>query len=217
MSFTLIGQECLQQVSQLPVIGKQLLEVFVYKIEHIRTRFYILSKTELGTTYVASSRRFDILFQISGMAHFDINCMLLLDSDNEDEPREEAFIVELQVDIIEWFRQCHMNSVALHNYYSQQRRRICRFSFTRNDHMFMLDVMACNPQQCYAKFRMYPPMLRMFTHILRDQFGLYTLQQIDVYEQDRYRRYSIIRQNYQILLQTSTLSNPTVLQTHNST
>lgn len=45
------------------------------------------------------------------------------------------------------------------------------------------DAMTCNSQRCYVEFRMYPPMLRMFTLILRYQFGLRTSQHIDVYEQ----------------------------------
>lgn len=37
------------------------------------------------------------------MAHFDINCALLPASNGKDKPREEAFMEELQTDIIEWF------------------------------------------------------------------------------------------------------------------
>ncbi|XP_022891788.1 uncharacterized protein LOC111406631 [Olea europaea var. sylvestris] len=36
---------------------------------------------------------------------------------------------------------------------------------------------------CYAEFKMYPAMLRTFTHILCDEYGLRSGQQVDVYEQ----------------------------------
>ncbi|XP_022860445.1 uncharacterized protein LOC111380994 [Olea europaea var. sylvestris] len=49
--------------------------------------------------------------------------------------------------------------------------------------MFMLDAMQCNPEQCYAEFRMYPAMLRTFTHILCDEYRLHSGQQVDMYEQ----------------------------------
>lgn len=74
------------------VIGKQLLKVFVSKMEHICTHFYILPKTKSVTTYVASSRDFNIFFQSSSMEHFDISSVLLSDFDPEDEPRKEVFM-----------------------------------------------------------------------------------------------------------------------------
>lgn len=80
------------------------------------------------------------------MAHFDISCMLLSDFDLEDEPRKKAFLAELQADIIEWYRYCRMNVVAVNNYYSEQKHRICQFSFSWNSHMFILDAMICNLQ-----------------------------------------------------------------------
>lgn len=117
------------------------------------------------------------------MANFNFNCVLLPSSECEDEIGEEELLQELEEDIIEWFRYCRMSSIDVATYYREQRRRIRRFPFARNGHMFMLDAMQCNPEQCYAEFRMYPAMLRTFTHILRDEYGLRSGQQVDVYEQ----------------------------------
>ncbi|XP_022894123.1 uncharacterized protein LOC111408613 [Olea europaea var. sylvestris] len=43
--------------------------------------------------------------------------------------------------------------------------------------------MNCSPQQCYAEFHMYPVMLRVFAHMLCDEYGLRSHQHINIYEQ----------------------------------
>ncbi|XP_022859012.1 uncharacterized protein LOC111379810 [Olea europaea var. sylvestris] len=117
------------------------------------------------------------------MAHTEFTCELHPTSEAEDEQGDDAFMEELQVDIMEWFQYCQMNEVTLRNYYHEQCTRVSRYPFARNGHMFMLDAMNYSPQQCYAEFHMYPVMLRAFVHMLRDEYGLRSHQHVDIYEQ----------------------------------
>ncbi|XP_022864729.1 uncharacterized protein LOC111384650 [Olea europaea var. sylvestris] len=39
-----------------------------------------------------------------------------------------------------------------------------------------------NGKICFQEFRMYPPMLRHFAHVLQDEYGLTSSQQVDIYE-----------------------------------
>lgn len=117
------------------------------------------------------------------MTHFDFNCVLLPCSNDEVELREAKFVQQLYVDIVKWFQYCQMSEVDATNYYRVQRCRIRRLPFARNGHMFILDAMNCSPKQCYTEFKMYPVMLCKFTHILRDEYGLRSNQQVDVYKE----------------------------------
>ncbi|XP_022851889.1 uncharacterized protein LOC111373569 [Olea europaea var. sylvestris] len=46
-----------------------------------------------------------------------------------------------------------------------------------------MEAMGENSKMCFQEFRMYPAMLRHFTHVLRDEHGLRTNQHVDIYEQ----------------------------------
>lgn len=94
------------------------------------------------------------------MAHFNFNCLLLPCSNGEEDVGKEEFVQELQDDIVVWFRCYRISKVDVANYYREQRCRIRRFLFARNEHVFMLDAMKCSLEnltqnsgcilQCYA-------------------------------------------------------------------
>ncbi|XP_022849782.1 uncharacterized protein LOC111371844 [Olea europaea var. sylvestris] len=113
----------------------------------------------------------------------DVNFNCVLGSDSDDECDDDQVLYNLAIDATTWLSYCRIAGDDARKYHYRQQRRIRRFPFSRNGHMFMMEAMGENSKMCFQEFRMYPSMLRHFAHVLRDEHGLRMNQHVDIYEQ----------------------------------
>ncbi|XP_022868199.1 uncharacterized protein LOC111387833 [Olea europaea var. sylvestris] len=89
----------------------------------------------------------------------------------------------MEGDVLEWLQYCRIVERVVRDYLSPRREQRFLFPTTRSGHIFMLQNMHVYPQTCFQEFRMYPPMFALFTHTLRDHYGLTSSSNIDIFEQ----------------------------------
>ncbi|KAL2471985.1 Uncharacterized protein Adt_40121 [Abeliophyllum distichum] len=111
-----------------------------------------------------------LVYESVRIADFDDNS-----SDDEDMDRIEQ-------DIHVWLDYCRATESRVRDYLQRCRVRIRRFPNSRNGHIFMLEALQ-DPQIAFQEFRMYPPLFVNCTHLLRDEFGLSSGMNVDIYEQ----------------------------------
>ncbi|KAL2542374.1 DDE Tnp4 domain-containing protein [Abeliophyllum distichum] len=113
----------------------------------------------------------------------DFDCVLRSYSEDEDEHNEVEYEEQLQEDINIWLEFCRMTDRAVRDYIRNARRRIRRNPRASNGHMFMIEALDGDGQISYHEFRMYPDAFIRFTHVLRNEYGLYNGTEVSIYEQ----------------------------------
>ncbi|KAL2518599.1 DDE Tnp4 domain-containing protein [Abeliophyllum distichum] len=104
-------------------------------------------------------------------------------ADSDDNSSDDEDMDRLEQDIQVWLDCCRATESRVRDYLQRCHVRIRRFPNSRNGHIFMLEALQDDPQIAFQEFRMYPPLFVNFTHLLRDEFGLSSGQNVDIYEQ----------------------------------
>ncbi|KAL2524801.1 Uncharacterized protein Adt_09855 [Abeliophyllum distichum] len=104
-------------------------------------------------------------------------------ADSDDNSSDDEDMDRIEQDIHVWLDYCRATESRVRDYLQRCRVRIRRFPNSRNGHIFMLEVLQDDPQIAFQEFRMYLPLFVNFTHLLRDEFGLSSGMNVDIYEQ----------------------------------
>ncbi|KAL2474916.1 DDE Tnp4 domain-containing protein [Abeliophyllum distichum] len=100
---------------------------------------------------------------------------------DDNSPNDEMDKLEQHIPL--WLEYCRATESIVRDYLQRCGVRIRRFPNAQNGHLFMLEVLQEDPQIAFQEFRMYHPLFVNFTHILRDEFGLSSRPNMDIYEQ----------------------------------